>query len=97
MADTRTEAQKAADAKLGAGSDKAEKPTDKPAEKPASHATYGRAGESGDPAVQKLLAEREAHVMNSQPDPSFAAQREAAEAAIKDIDKRLNELGFTAE
>jgi hypothetical protein len=56
-----------------------------------------RAGESGDPAVQKLLAERETHVMNSQPDPSFAAQREAADKEIERIDKELARLGFTAE
>lgn len=56
-----------------------------------------RAAESGDPAVQKLLAEREAHVMNSQPDPDLAAQREAAGKAIKDIDDKLADLGFTAE
>lgn len=60
-------------------------------------AGLARAGESGDPAVQKLLAERETHVMNTQPDPSFAAQREAAEKAIKNIDEKLAELGFTAE
>jgi hypothetical protein len=63
----------------------------------ASHPKYARAAESGDPAVQRLLAEREAHLMNSQPDPDLAAQREAADRAVKDIDKRLNELGFTAE
>jgi len=56
-----------------------------------------RAAESGDPAVQKLLAERETHVMNTQPDPDFAAQRDAAEKAIKKIDDQLKELGFTAE
>lgn len=70
------------------------KATDKPAEKPVK---YARAGESGDPEVQRLLAQREAHVMNSQPDPSFAAQREAAQAEIERIDKALNELGYTAE
>lgn len=60
-------------------------------------ARYARAGESGDPEVQRLLAQREAHVMNSQPDPSFAAQREAAEKEIERIDKELNKLGYTAE
>jgi hypothetical protein len=72
----------------------ADKPVDKPAEKPVK---YARAAESGDPEVQRLLAQREAHVMNSQPDPSFAAQREAAQAEIERIDKALNKLGFTAE
>lgn len=70
---------------------------DKPADKAEPKAKLGRAGESGDPAVQRLLAQREAHVMNSQPDPSFAAQREAAQAEIERIDKELNKLGFTAE
>jgi hypothetical protein len=70
---------------------------DKPADKAEPKGKYARAAESGDPAVQRLLAQREAHVMNSQPDPSFAAQREAAAKAIKDIDAELNRLGFTAE
>lgn len=66
-------------------------------EKSEPKAGYARAGESGDPEVQRLLAQREAHVMNSQPDPSFAAQREAAEKEIERIDKELNKLGYTAE
>lgn len=69
--------------------------TEKPEPKPKSG--YARAGESGDPAVQKLLAERETHVMNTQPDPDFAAQRDAAQKEIERIDKELNRLGFTAE
>lgn len=66
-------------------------------EKSEPKAKYARAAESGDPAVQKLLAERETHVMNTQPDPDFAAQREAAQNEIERIDKELNRLGFTAE
>lgn len=52
------------------------------------------AGASGDPAVQKLLAEREGHLLSVQPDPSLAAQRENAEKAIAEIDKQLGELGY---
>lgn len=66
-------------------------------EKPEPKAKYARAGESGDPEVQRLLAQRETHVMNTQPDPDFAAQREAAQKEIERIDKELNKLGFTAE
>lgn len=87
MADTRADTTKAGETKPAGAQAKAEKPAPQ----------YARAAESGDPAVQKLLAEREAHLMNAQPDPSLAAQREAAEKAVQDIDKRLNDLGFTAE
>ena len=55
------------------------------------------AGQSGDPAVQKLLAERELHRMHSEPDPDHAEQAENARKAMAEIDKKLEELGFTAK
>lgn len=55
------------------------------------------AAESGDPDVHRLLAERQAHLQNIQPeDPDLAARREVAKKAIEDIDKHLAELGYTA-
>lgn len=75
-----------------AADDKAEK-----AETKAAKGKLGRAAESGDPAVQKLLAEREGHKLSVVPDPNLHQQREAAESAIKSIDEQLARLGFTAE
>jgi hypothetical protein len=60
-------------------------------------AKLARAAESGDPEVQRLMAEREGHAMSIQPDPSLHQQREAAESAIKSIDEQLARRGFTAE
>lgn len=60
-----------------------------------------RAGESGDPVVHKLLADRQGLVSNlasMRPEPS-ALDEDAAgivEAQIRDIDDRLAELGYTA-
>ena len=94
MADTRTAAEKAAaerEAEQKAAADKAT------ADRKPRRTDLAPAGASGDPDVQRLLAQREAHQMNAQPDPSFAAQREAAEKALKDIDDALAELGYTAK
>lgn len=57
------------------------------------------AGQSGDPAIQKLLADRQAHVMNAgiEEDPEVKARRDAALEAIKDIDEKLEKLGYTAK
>lgn len=87
MTDTKAETAKAEEAKEA----KAEAAETKAAAK------LGRAGESGDPYVQRLLAMRQGHELSVAPDPSLAAQREAAKKAIADIDKELAELGFTAE
>ena len=47
-------------------------------------APLGRAGESGDPAVHQLLAERQSALINQD------------EQAIADVDRRLADLGFGA-
>jgi hypothetical protein len=61
------------------------KPGNKPAEPKASTAPQSevsRASESGDPAVQQLLAQRQAAAMNED------------EELLADIDKQLVDLGF---
>lgn len=55
------------------------------------------AGQSGDPAIQKLLADREGHRMNLEPDPDLSERRNAAQKAIDEIDKKLEKLGYTAK
>lgn len=55
------------------------------------------AGESGDPVVHKLLAERQGHMQNAEPDPDREAARKAAREAVDEIDKKLAELGYTAK
>lgn len=68
----------------------------KPAETRAAR-DLAPAGQSGDPAVQKLLAERDGHLINIQPaDPEVARRREAAEKAIAEIDRKLADLGYKA-
>ena len=62
--------------------------------------TGGRAGESGDPTVQRLLAVREGHLMNRDTiDPPVVDESglEAIDAAIADVDDELAELGFPQE
>lgn len=57
------------------------------------------AGQSGDPAVQQLLAQRQGHVTNLaglRPVPDEAAAR-IVEGAIADIDERLADMGYTAQ
>lgn len=69
-----------------------EKPTAAPARELAP------AGQSGEPEVQKLLADRQAHVMNlGEEDPQIAEQRKAAQKAIDEIDDKLADLGYTAK
>jgi hypothetical protein len=102
LAAEKATAEKAvADAKTPGEKAAAEKALERITERVEAQKGRGRvnlaaAGASGDPDVQRLLAQREAHVMNSQPDPSFAARREDAEKAIEEIDDRLAELGYTA-
>jgi hypothetical protein len=55
------------------------------------------AGQSGDPTVQKLLAERELHRMHLEPAADPEAHRAAAQKKIDDIDEQLADLGFTAK
>jgi hypothetical protein len=62
--------------------------------------TGGRAGESGDPTVQRLLAVRDGHLMNRDAiDPPVVDESglEAIDAAIADVDDELAELGFPQE
>jgi hypothetical protein len=62
--------------------------------------TGGRAGESGDPTVQRLLAMRDGHLMNRDlldPPVVDKAALEAADEAIAEIDDELAELGFPQE
>lgn len=55
------------------------------------------AGQSGDPEVQKLLADRQAHLMNlGEEDPQIAEQRKAAQKVIDEIDRKLADLGYAA-
>lgn len=67
--------------------------------KPARRGDLLRAGEATDPTVQKLLAERQAHVSNAglEVDPAVAEQRKAALKQIAAIDEQLEELGYTAK
>lgn len=70
-----------------------------PDPKPAAStppADLAPAGQSGDPDVQKLLAEREIHRQNLDPDPNFEQQRDKAQASIDKIDAKLKELGYAA-
>jgi colicin import membrane protein len=138
MADTRTDAQKAAEAKADAdkaaadkaaadklaadraAAEKAVREAKTPAEKAVAEKALdqvaeredaqkqrkstrsgplARAGESGDPDVHRLLAERQAHVSNAglEPDPAQEAVRKAARDAIDAIDDQLAELGYTAK
>lgn len=56
-------------------------------------------GESSDPEVHKLLAEREAHRLNREAlDPPVDKEAlKEVDKALKDVDKRLHELGFATE
>jgi hypothetical protein len=61
------------------------------------HSDLAPAGQSGDPTVQKLLAERELHRMHLEPAADPEAHRAAAQKKIDDIDEQLADLGFTAK
>lgn len=72
------------------------KPTDVPVSDPhddVPDAPDG-VGESTDPDVQKLLAEREIAVSNRRGLDVDADQVKSADQAIKDIDDKLAELGY---
>jgi hypothetical protein len=81
-------------------------PNPKPAAKPdgpkPASGNLARASESGDPAVQYLLAERQAAQMNREAlqatdEAAVKALDEdikAADARIDDVNKRLAELGY---
>ena len=65
--------------------------------KPAK-GSLGAAATSGDPAVHKLLADRQGHTSNlEQASVDLSEQKKAAQAAIDEIDKQLAELGYTAK
>lgn len=62
--------------------------------------TGGRAAESGDPVVQRLLAMRDGHLMNRDTvDPPVVDENilEDIDEAIANIDDQLAELGFPQE
>jgi hypothetical protein len=73
------------------------KPEPKPEESKAKAKDLAPAGQSGDPTVHKLLAERQGHLLALTPDPDYQARRDAAQAAIDEIDKSLADLGFSAK
>lgn len=62
-----------------------QKPAPKPAEKPAEKPKLARAAESGDPAVQWLLAEQASHGSNGDTDK------------VAEIEQKLNDLGYTTK
>lgn len=98
MADAKTDA-KTEDSKADPKADpKAQlKPSDQAkADNPGGLAP---AGQSGDPVVQKLLAEREIHRLNAGlvDDEETKRQRDEAQKQIDEIDKQLEELGYTAK
>jgi hypothetical protein len=62
--------------------------------------TGGRAGESGDPVVQRLLAIKQGHQMNRDAiDPPVVdvSGLEAVDEAIAEVDDELADLGFPQE
>jgi hypothetical protein len=76
------------------------KGTTRPAPKPdpAPAPELAPAGQSGDPDVQKLLAEREGYRLVLEPDdPEVQARRDAARKALDRIDEQLADLGYTAK
>lgn len=75
----------------------AETPKTKPETKPDTGGKLGPAGQSGDPAVQRLLAERDGHLQTAQAEPPDVAERRAAaRKAIEEIDRKLADLGYSA-
>ena len=65
---------------------------------PVAKGKLAAAGESGDPEVHKLLAEREIHTSNLEPDdPGLKERRKAVQEQIDAIDDRLAELGYSAK
>lgn len=61
--------------------------------KPAKAGPLGRASESGDPAVQQLVAERQTAQMNREAlQPTDEAAIKALNDDIKAADERINEL-----
>lgn len=92
----KTAADKAAADKAAADKAAAARKADS---KPVARGNLSPAGESGDPVVQKLLAERQAHVSNAslEADPALVEQRKVANAAIDQIDDKLADLGYSAK
>lgn len=77
---------------------KAEPAKSEPAKSRHAKGDLAPAGQSGDPTVQKLLAERQGHVSNMSPDdPEVALRRKAAQEAIDGIDEKLADLGYAAQ
>lgn len=77
---------------------KVETATANPGEKRNTHrGDLAPAGQSGDPAVQKLLAERELHRMHLDPPVDHEAHRAEAQKKIDELDEQLADLGYTAQ
>lgn len=77
---------------------KTETATAAPGEKRNVHrGALAPAGQSGDPTVQQLLAERELHRMHLEPAVDHEAHRAAAQKKIDEIDEKLADLGYTAQ
>jgi hypothetical protein len=91
MVDEKSPAKPAYEAKP------AEKPAEKAAKVPDVKAAPEGVGESSDPAVHKLLADRQALESNretlvpSQPDADAV---KAIDEQIAEVDKQLGELGY---
>lgn len=65
----------------------------------ASGRRLAPAAESSDPEVHRLLAERQAHVMNAglEEDPEQERVRKDARDQVAEIDRKLADLGVTAK
>lgn len=75
-------------------------PSDEDKPKAAPKASLVPAAESGDPDVHRLLAERQAAQSNLDdltPSEDDKAKAKAAREQMADVDKRLAELGVTAQ
>jgi len=100
VADTKTDTTKTplqADAKTEAL--KAQVKDSDQAKADAPKGALAPAGQSGDPTVQKLLAEREIHRQNAGlvDDEQTKRNRDEAKKKIDEIDKQLEDLGYTAK
>lgn len=96
VTDSKTADSKTADAKTDALKSQL-KPSDQA--KTDNPGGLAPAGQSGDPTVQKLLAEREIYRMNKEEaeGPRDKATADEAGKKIDEIDKQLEELGYTAK
>lgn len=100
VTESTTAADKAAADKAAADKATAERAAAaKSPSKPAYRGNLSPASESSDPTVHSLLAQRAAHESNASTDidPAIKEQRDAANKAIKEIDDKLADLGYSAK